>query len=98
MKLVRDRIPAILKEKGKKFRTHVASEDEYWQLLKEKLVEEAREFESDETAEELADVMEVISAICRFRHIREEDLKKLVERKRVDRGGFEGRIVLDFVE
>ena len=38
-KLIRDKIPAIMTEKGKRFTIHTASREEYRQKLKEKLLE-----------------------------------------------------------
>ncbi len=43
-KLVRDRIPEIIKKHGDAATTHVANSEEYWQKLREKLEEEVNEF------------------------------------------------------
>ena len=62
-KLIRDKIPAIMTEKGKSFSIHIASRKEYEQKLKEKLLEEVNEFLEDPCLEELADVAEVFGAL-----------------------------------
>jgi predicted house-cleaning noncanonical NTP pyrophosphatase (MazG superfamily) len=75
-KLVRDKIPEIIKEKGGVSVTHVADEAEYWQKLKEKLQEEVSEFLKDENVEELAGVVEVIEAIVAFKQFDAPTFKK----------------------
>lgn len=97
-KLVRDKIFNIIKEKGNVPIIHVASKEEYWQKLKEKLKEEAEEFQKDSNEEELADILEVISAICEFKNISKNNLESLRKKKAEERGSFKERIILDEVK
>ena len=64
-KLVRDEIPNILTEKGKKFTSHVAKDkEEYKNKLMEKLQEEVGEFLEKPCVEEIADIQEVLDALA----------------------------------
>ena len=94
-KLVRDKIPEIIKNKGIVPITHIASDDEYWKKLKEKLQEEVDEFMKDDNAEELADILEVINAICDLKKINKKELELLRKKKVKERGGFKEKIILD---
>ena len=94
-KLVRDKIPEIIKKKGKIPITHTADDDEYWEKLKEKLNEEIDEFFRDGNEEELADILEVIYGICEFKKIDKENLENLRKMKARKRGGFSKKIILD---
>lgn len=94
-KLVRDKIPEYIREKGEEVVFHVADEKEYWEKLKEKLFEEIEEFNEDENQEELADVFEVIDAIIDFKKFDRENLQKIQEQKAKERGGFKNWIILD---
>ena len=96
-KLVRDRIPEIIKRGGAFPVTHTASDEEYWERLKDKLVEEVDEFLEEDTEEELVDIMEVIYAVCEFKGIDREELKLLRKRKAEEKGAFKKRIVLEEV-
>lgn len=94
-KLVRDKIPEIIRTKGTEPIIHVASEREYWLKLKEKLLEEVGEFNEAESQEEMADVLEVIDAILEFKGFKKEDIEALKNKKAEERGGFKDRIILD---
>ena len=94
-KLVRDGIPDKIKKNGGNPKIHHAEIGEYWIKLKEKLWEEVKEFDEDEIIEELADVLEVLDAICEFKGFEVEDIKKTKDDKFEKRGGFKQRIILE---
>ena len=93
-KLVRDKIPEIIKEDGKNCDTIIVSGDEKKQLLRAKLMEEVNEYLEDDNLEELADVMEVLFGLAHELGFSEEDLLKKREEKLKARGGFKEGIVL----
>lgn len=97
-KLIRDKIPEIISGKGEILKTHIAEEKEYWEKLKEKLLEETNEFLEDSNKEELADILEVIDSICKFKGYAMKDIKNIQEKKRLKRGGFDKGIILDEVK
>lgn len=94
-KLVRDKIPEYIIKKGGTPITHIAEDAEYWQKLKEKLLEEIEEFRTDESAEEIADVLEVIDAIIDYKKIDRSELEEIKNKKAEERGRFNERIILD---
>lgn len=94
-KLVRDRIPEIIKNSGSTPITHIADDEEYWEKLKEKFKEEVNEFLKSPTKEELADVLEIIYAICDFKNISRQELEIIRKKKAKKRGSFRKKIILD---
>lgn len=58
-KLVRDRIPELIRRNGGQPRTRRLSDEEFATALTRELIEEAQEFAADATEGELADVLEV---------------------------------------
>ena len=94
-KLVRDKIPDIIDQKGKSCKFRVADINEYRQKLKEKLLEEAQEFFENPSVEELADVQEVIRALQT--EYKWTDLDATRKYKNITRGSFFKRIVLEEV-
>ncbi len=94
-KLVRDKIPEIIKRKGGTPITHIADDLEYWQKLKEKLREEVAEFIETESAEELADVLEVLEAVSEYKKFDPSELSGIKNKKAKERGKFRDRIILE---
>ncbi|OGK63178.1 hypothetical protein A2313_01850 [Candidatus Roizmanbacteria bacterium RIFOXYB2_FULL_41_10] len=97
-KLVRDKIARIIKKQGRVPVTHVADDQEYYHKLKAKLQEEVEEFVKSNHIDELADLLEVIYAICEYKGISREDLNDRRRKKNEERGKFLDRIILDSVE
>ena len=91
-KLVRDKIPAIILADGKKPMTRILDTEEYLEELDKKLNEEIAEYQADKSIEEMADVLEVLFAICEARGHSVEELMAVRAEKREKRGGFEERI------
>jgi predicted house-cleaning noncanonical NTP pyrophosphatase (MazG superfamily) len=93
-KLVRDRIPEIIRSKGQEPMIYTASVEEFGTRLRDKLQEEVAEFiASDNDPEELADILEVLYAIAEQVGTDRQQLEKLRAVKAEQRGGFAGRII-----
>jgi predicted house-cleaning noncanonical NTP pyrophosphatase (MazG superfamily) len=100
-KLVRDRIPEIIAAEGRGYATEIMGDGEYRQALLEKLVEEAREAaeaEPDDLMKELADLYEVIDVVLVAFDLDKDAILALQQKRRDERGGFEGRIKLLWTE
>jgi predicted house-cleaning noncanonical NTP pyrophosphatase (MazG superfamily) len=93
-KLVRDKIPQIIRSKGLEPVIYTADSDEYDTRLRDKLREEVEEFiASDSDPEELADVLEVLYALAERAGTDSQQLEKLRMAKAEERGGFANRII-----
>ena len=100
-KLVRDQIPAIIAAGGGQPVTRTLDDAGYEAALRAKLLEEAHEAEAapdGELASELADVLEVLQALAAVHNMSWEDIVSEAGRKRAERGGFDDRIFLEYVE
>ena len=96
-KLVRDKIPEIIENSGKTCVTRILSDDEYLKELDIKLNEEVAEYQADKSLEEMADVLEVLQAICIDRGYSLEQLEEVRKKKADERGGFKNKIYLEHV-
>lgn len=96
-KLVRDKIPEIIKSSGKQFKIRISLKEEHAELLEKKLEEEVNEYIEDKNLEELADIMEVLFGLANNLGYSEEELLNKRAKKREERGGFDKGIVLEKV-
>lgn len=93
-KLVRDKIPQIIRSKGQEPMVYVAGAGEYAARLRDKLTEEVAEFlASDNDPEELADILEVLYALAEQAGTDRQQLEKLRAAKAGERGGFADRVI-----
>ena len=93
-KLVRDKIPAIIAAQGELPHIRILEQEEYLHHLEAKLDEEVGEYHRDQTAEELADILEVVFALAEATGCTKEELMEIYRKKHDTRGGFEKRIYL----
>ena len=96
-KLVRDRIPEIIKSSGNGCKTRILNDDEYLKMIDSKLDEELAEYHKDQNIEELADLLEVLYATAKARGYSIEKLENVRLEKQKARGGFDKKILLKAV-
>ena len=101
-KLVRDKIPELIRASGRTPRVATLSHDSYRRALIDKLREEVDELAAAHTAEamleEAADVLEVLAAIAAEQGSTLDTIGEVARRKREERGGFGMRLWLDSVD
>lgn len=93
-KLVRDKIPEIIRTQGETPNIRILEQEEYLRHLEAKLDEEVGEYHWDKNAEELADILEVILALAEANGCSKEELLAVYEKKHTARGGFRDRVFL----
>jgi predicted house-cleaning noncanonical NTP pyrophosphatase (MazG superfamily) len=95
-KLVRDRIPEIIRASGAEPITYRAESAEYRRRLHDKLLEEVDEFLTADEAtavEELADILEVVYALAADLGTTKDHLERTRAAKAAERGAFTGRVI-----
>ena len=97
-KLVRDRIPEIIEESGKRCKIQTLGDEDYLRMIDAKLDEELAEYHKDQNLEELADLLEVIYAAVEARGYSIEQLEKVRVEKAEKLGSFQRRMLLVEVE
>lgn len=93
-KLVRDKIPDLIRTQGETPDFRTLDDGEYFRRLEEKLDEEVAEYHKDHSGEELADILTVVLALAECRGISREELTRIYREKAEKRGTFRGRIFL----
>lgn len=97
-KLVRDKIPALIEDRGERIESIKLAGDALVRALRQKLVEEAFEVldasSGDELLGELADVQEVLLALASALNLSTENVDQERLRKRKKRGGFDDGMML----
>ncbi|MCU0653314.1 MAG: nucleoside triphosphate pyrophosphohydrolase [Candidatus Pacebacteria bacterium] len=99
-KLVRDRIPEIIKKNENiDIRTRtLGNDEEFLKYLLKKIVEEAAELQNaavgTDVEVELADLYETIDAVLKVRGKTRQDIDAIEIEKREKNGGFEKRILM----
>ncbi len=101
-KLIRDGMQDHLKAKNINVFQEVIEHPLYIEKLGDKLVEEsfevARAVSHEERKEELADLLEVVSALCTACDYALEDIVALQKKKREERGGFQQKVYCSHME
>lgn len=97
-KLVRDKIPEIIAERGKSVAYRKLNEEEYKVALELKLDEEVAEFHENPSIAEIADIAEVLYALIEAYGYRVIDVIKYRAAKREEKGSFDERIFLEEVK
>lgn len=97
-KLIRDRIPVIIRQAGGLARVRILGGVYAIALLKQKLIEEAFEVwnaAEKDIGEELADVLDVVEALRNQIGITPDELQRIREDKISKRGGFDDMLFLE---
>ena len=96
-KLIRDKIPEIIKSKGGEFKTRTLRKREFEKELRKKLLEESKELlkaPRRDLVNELSDVLEMVKSIASYYKINFKEVEKYQIKKRKERGGFKKRLFL----
>ena len=93
-KVVRDKIPEIIEESGKKFNLKQLDDESFLAEIEKKLIEEVNEYTESKDVEELADLLEVIYRISELRGVNSDELDKIRRDKVEKRGKFASNLFL----
>jgi len=101
-KLIRDRIPIKIKKSGSQARYRILSKKQFEKELYKKVGEEASGLLSAKTKgeliSELADIIEVIEAIKKFKKVSDKELVVAKKGNMKKKGGFKKRLYLVWAE
>lgn len=97
-KLVRDKIPEIIKKNNETPITRILNDEEYLKELNLKIQEELKEYLESGDVEELADLEEVLRAILDVKKVTYEEFEDIRNKKVQKRGAFKEKIYLEGVQ
>lgn len=97
-KLVRDRIPEIIKSQGKTCEVEILDDEAYLKALEDKLLEEVNEYRESHKDEELVDIFTTFMYILIAKDIDMDALNRLVFAKGKKRGFFDDKVFLKWVD
>jgi predicted house-cleaning noncanonical NTP pyrophosphatase (MazG superfamily) len=87
-KLVRDQVPAELRQQHLRPVVQVLTDDQYRLALNKRLQADASGHLKDKSLEELSDIVEIIYAIAALRGATPDQLEALRQRKAHQKGGY----------
>jgi len=93
-KAIRDKIPEIIAESGKKYNLKQLDEESFLAEIEKKLIEEVNEYSKSKDVEELADLLEVIYRISELKGVSSDELDKIRIDKAEKRGKFASNLFL----
>ena len=99
-KLVRDKIPEIIKNNNEEPITRILNDIDYKKELENKLYEEYQEVleaTGKDRLEELADMLEIISSLAKLENSTLNNVIEIANKKVLKRGSFENKIFLERV-
>ena len=98
-KLIRDKMPEIMKAQGKELDVRVLESDEFKEALRRKIIEEVSELKDAkneaEAMDKIAYLHEIADSLGDAYGFPRKDVLALKEKVRAERGGFEKRLFLE---
>lgn len=98
-KLVRDGLPKIIKESGRDYRIkHLSDDNEFFNELLNKIIEEVEDLRIAANEEEVADIYEIIDNIVTLKGFEPMHIDYIKMKKKDARGTYENRVFLQDVD
>jgi len=97
-KLVRDKIPGLILEKGEMPNFRIMEDDEFLNALNDKLLEEVMEYRESKSLEELADILQVICSISEIIGGGFKEVEYLMDEKASERGRYNMQTFLESID
>jgi predicted house-cleaning noncanonical NTP pyrophosphatase (MazG superfamily) len=93
-KAIRDKIPELIENSGKRGIVKQLSDEEFLPELEKKLNEEVNEYLSSMDIEELVDIIEIVNRILELRNVSRKDFDSIRLEKMKNRGVFDSNYFL----